>query len=356
MALTYNGQEHQFELPIDGDAVTLLIPFPFKDVDKDGNVFELQANDSFTLQNWTKDVAENDIHEVKVKSCVIGESDFRIGWLFPYAALISTEHDFAENPHFLYYVFHVYSKLLNDNEIINRLQNGDSWETIINEKINHDKNLLIVENANLKQKTQLKELEISLFMYGYSHDKIFRSSKLLSCQDNENNTLYLSRCKQILNEERQAYINTYVEEFLNSFIGESNPFIAFFFIYQLYEVLLDDVLISKLKDLISKVDNGTASVRQIDRQLQDSTEAKRLEKIVKDSKIKVSSYKDLRKICNDYIPENAKDYKIPECVYQVRNRVVHRFRLVASDEEAMKKINDELLMFSLDLINRYVKE
>ena len=30
MALTYNSQERQFELPIDSNSATLLIPFPTK--------------------------------------------------------------------------------------------------------------------------------------------------------------------------------------------------------------------------------------------------------------------------------------------------------------------------------------
>lgn len=355
MVLTYNSQERQFELPIESNSATLLIPFPFSDKDLNGNAFELKAEDAFTLQEWTKSVAENDIHEVKIRSRVTGESDFRIGWLFPYVALISTEHDFVENPHFLFYAFHAYAELLKDNEVVTRLQNGERWENIINERISQDKNLLVVENSNLHQDTQFKELELSMFMYGYSHGRVFESSIFLHCQENANHTIYLTRCKQILNTERDSYISNYVEEFLNSFIGERNPFIAFFFIYQLFEVLLDDVLISKLKKLIDKVDKGTASVRQIDKQLQDNTEAKRLEKIVKESNIKITNYKDLRKICNEYIPEREEQYGIPDCIYQVRNRVVHRFRLVASDEEAMKKVNDELLMFSLDLLNRYVK-
>lgn len=354
MALTYNPQEHHFEILINGDAVAPPIPFPFTDLDKDGNAFVLQDCDAFTLQEWTKNVAENDIHEVKVKG-VAGERDFRIGWLFPYAALISTEHDFAENPHFLYYAFHAYSKLLNNVEIVTRLKNGDDWESIINEKVSQNMNLLVVENSNLNQETKLKELEISMFMFGYSHGREFENSKLLSCQNNENNIILLTRCKDIMDATRNSYINNYVEKFLNTFIGEKNPFIAFFFIYQLFEVLLDDVLVSKLKELIDKVDKGTASVRQIDKQLQDNTESKRLDKIFKDSKIKSTNYKDLRIICNDFIPEKEGQYSIPECIYQVRNRIVHRFRLVASDEEAMKKINDDLLIFSLDLINRYVK-
>lgn len=353
MALSYNAQKHQFELPIDGDSVTIFIPFPFEDKDSNGNIFEIGEGDSFTLQEWTKNVAENDIHCVKVTSKEPGTSDFRIGWLFPYVSLISTEHDFAENPHFLFYAFHAYVEILKDENVVNQLLIGESFENVVNKKVAENKNVLIIENANLKQGTKLKELELSLFTYGYTHGLSIETFKFLSCSEDDNNTILLRRCKQILNQERTVYISPYIDDFLSKCIGESNPFILFLFIYQLYEILLDDVLVTKLKILIGKVENGIASTRQIDKQLQDNTESKRLALILNNSKINKNNYREIKRLCNDFIPERENDYNLPECIYQVRNRVVHRFRMVANDEESMKKINQELLLFTLDLLIKY---
>lgn len=354
MALSYNAQEHQFELPVDGDSVTMLIPFPFDDKDSNGDLFEIGEDNSFTLQEWTKDVAENDIYCVKVISKESGTSDFRIGWLFPYVSLISTEHDFAENPHFLFYAFHSYVEILKDENVVSQLMEGESFENIVNKKVAENKNVLIVENANLQQGTKLKELELSLFTYGYTSGLEINAFKAFPCShDDDNNTILLRRCKQILNQERTAYISTYIDDFLSKCIGESNPFIFFLLVYQLFEILLDDVLIAKLKVLIDKVEKGTASTRQIDRQLQDSTESKRLDKILQDSKLRKNNYRDLKVLCNNFIPEREKDSDLPECIYQVRNRVVHRFRMVANDEKSMKKINHELLLFTLDLLIKY---
>ena len=190
-------------------------------------------------------------------------------------------------------------------------------------------------------------------MFGYTHGVIINSSKLLKCANDDDNTILLRRCKHVLNSQSVSYISPYIDDFLLAYIGENNAFILFLFIYQLFELLLDDILITKLKELIDKVDKGTASTRQIDRQLQDSTESKRLTAILDKSKIKKTSYKNLKKLCNDFIPEREKDYDLPECIYQVRNRVVHRFRMVANDEKAMKNINEELLLFTLDLLIRY---
>lgn len=353
MALRYNAQEHQFELPVDGEQVTILIPFPFDDKDSNGVLFEIGEDDSFTLQEWTKNVAENDIHCVKVTSKEPGINDFRIGWLFPYVSLISTEHDFAENPHFLFYAFHAYVEILKDENVVNQLMIGESFENIVNKKVAENKNVLIIENANLKQDTKLKELELSLFTYGYTHGLSIETFKLLSCSQDANNTIILRRCKQILNQERTTYISPYIDDFLSKCIGEGNPFILFLFIYQLYEILLDDVLVTKLKILIDKVENGIASTRQIDKQLQDTTESKRLAMILDNSKINKNNYREIKKLCNDFIPERENDYNLPECIYQVRNRVVHRFRMVANDEVSMKKINQELLLFTLDLLIKY---
>ena len=47
-------------------------------------------------------------------------------------------------------------------------------------------------NSNLHQDTQFKELELSMFMYGYSHGRVFESSIFLHCQENANHTIYLT--------------------------------------------------------------------------------------------------------------------------------------------------------------------
>ena len=354
MALSYNVDTHQFELPIDGDSVTLLISFPFGDKDSHGNVFEVGEDNTFSFQEWTKDVAENDIHCVKVISNEKGIQNYRIGWLFPYAALTSTEHDFAENPHFLFYAFHAYVEILKDRQVLNRLLEGVSFESIIDEKVANNKNVLIIENTNLLQNTKLKELELSLYMYGYTQGVSINSSKFLQSVNDDVNTIVLRRCKDVLKPQSSSYISSYIDDFLSTYIGENNAFILFLFIYQLFELLLDDILITKLKELIDKVDKGTASTRQIDRQLQDSTESKRLAAILDNSKIKKANYKSLKKLCNDFIPERENDFDLPECIYQVRNRVVHRFRMVANDEMAMKNINEELLLFiQVSQVNKY---
>ena len=189
MALSYNGDTHQFELPIDGDSVTLLISFPFGDKDSHGNVFEVGEDNTFSFQEWTKDVAENDIHCVKVISNEKGAQNYRIGWLFPYAALTSTEHDFAENPHFLFYAFHAYVEILKDRQVLNRLLEGVSFESIIDEKVANNKNVLIIENTNLLQNTKLKELELSLYMYGYTQGVSINSSKFLQSINDDGNTI-----------------------------------------------------------------------------------------------------------------------------------------------------------------------
>lgn len=96
----------------------------------------------------------------------------------------------------------------------------------------------------------------------------------------------------MLKPQSSSYISSYIDDFLSTYIGENNAFILFLFIYQLFELLLDDILITKFKELIDKVDKGTASTRQIDRQLQDSTESKRLAAILDNSKIKKSKLQE----------------------------------------------------------------
>src|SRR5690242_20038601 len=84
------------------------LQYPFRyalTVEPDDDTYRI-----FTL--YRKDVRNEDIYQV-----VDRDIDQRIGWIFPVAALTSTEHSHSSNQHFLKVAFKAFELLLKEIEI-----------------------------------------------------------------------------------------------------------------------------------------------------------------------------------------------------------------------------------------------
>lgn len=355
MELNYNFEDHLFTAN-DETGELFSVDFIFPD-EKDGNRFLFAQSPAFQIEEWHRaGIAENDSYSIYVRSVVNDEYDFRIGWLVPFEALVSKEHDNATNKHFYEFAFNAYILLIQRPDIFERLSAGETFSDIIS-SIYTEKNsvLMVVENCLIKQDLKLNQLELSMYRNGYFKKIPFENPLIQKPESGEHETkLILTRSGSIFNATDNKYLNPYIREFLYEHPTDSNPFIRFFYLYQLVEVMFDDYLITNLTKLIKGINEGTSSVRQLDDELRNTTESARFLTIFKDSQLSEGDYSDLKSLCVSYLPnETVKDKGIQEYVYQVRNRIIHRFRLVASDEAAITKINDHLFLFLIDLLIHY---
>ena len=344
-----------FSLTYD-DGTRVDVPFIFSDKNNKGILFPFVTDPDFTLQEWHRSSAEDE-STMLITHCLKGKKkNFRIGWMTPASALVSDAHRYAANCHYAYYAFYAYIMLLSREEVHQKIHEGNTFEDVIDELYGaNDVCFMIVENANIQDNLYLKEIEISLYQYGYYRNKPFVNSLTAKLPAGKDPKIFLRRTAKLLKKGRRQYIDGYIEEYLYNNIYHDNPFIHFILLFQIVEVMFDDSLVDKLKNLLGRIDKGTASIRQIDSALKNNTESDRFKQIVKNSGVDLTQYKVLKDKCKDFLPkfEESAMYELPECIYQTRNRIVHRFRLVTGDEVKVKVINEHLQMFLFDLMINY---
>ena len=355
MELKYNFETNCFTAFDDNDEL-FSVEFMFPN-EKDGQRFVFSQTPAYQIEEWHRiGIAENDSYSVYVKSIKEDENDYRIGWLIPFEALVSKEHDNASNKHFYEFAFNAYILLIQRPDIYKRLVDGESFTDIIS-TIYTDQNsvIMVVENSLLRQDLNINQLELSMYRNGYYKQLPFQNDLIKKPEAGQNETkLILHRSGVIFNKEKDKYLNPCIREFLLQHPTDSNPFIRFFYLYQLVEVMFDDFLIINLTNLINGINDGTSSVRQLNDELKNTTESERFKTIFSKSQLREADYEDLKTLCTSFLPnEIIKDKGIQEYVYQVRNRIIHRFRLVATDEVAINKINDHLFLFLMDLLINY---
>ena len=106
----------------------------------------------YYLYNEREDYGENSIYQV-----FIYPSNTRIGWIFPGQALISDQHDYAQDPFFLKYAYVALYKILQVYD--------DFGPNIICDKV-----LLVIDSENTDRIPGfvLEDYIISLYSYGYT--------------------------------------------------------------------------------------------------------------------------------------------------------------------------------------------
>lgn len=110
MLVDYDCEERKFFV-LTKSYETVTIPYYLLDKDHKGELFNEDSSDYDYKILYKKNYKENDIYQV-----IDGGLEKRIGWIFPVSSIISTSHDFANNPHYCRYAFLAHIFLL-QNEI-----------------------------------------------------------------------------------------------------------------------------------------------------------------------------------------------------------------------------------------------
>lgn len=271
--------------------------------------------------------------------------------MIPIAALTTEDADSLIKPHLNEFVFWSYCHLLNDEDIQNRLIDEEiSFSQALNEKY-PDGNLLVIETGQMPAAKTEKSYELSLARHGYYKSPSNYKNPLITIGLDE--TIKLLPAGEILKAD-DSYVNPYIGEFLTQHAYDPNSFIRFFYLYQIVEVLLDAEMVELLRDFANKLEQNLATYQVADKALQKNTESMRFERIVRNSGIKAVDYTVLNTTCNTFLGSSpTNQLKNPECIYQVRNHIVHRFRKAATDRVTVKAICDNLELYLYDLLIKY---
>lgn len=342
-----------------------------KSFDSDNNVFELKSDDGSTLlyhptlqldreydpkrytfyflANDSPSCSENSIFQV-----YIGKQ--RIGWVFPFQALLSSDHDYAENPYFLKYAYVATELLLQKIEETDKRAEPEQF--YLEDYYNTEYNLLVLSSENTEKIPDFnleKDYLVGLYEYGYSFSQ--KGNHLAQLPNgSQNKRISIKPIATALSE-----IPT-----INSLFKEQLPFASsevmlFHLCYQIIELLIEIIFTDKFNELVEEIKANP-------NKLSDH----------KDTLSKISNEKERIKVLfEEYAPHTAVDYKhalnsactkLLEAsnrkvspsyyfnLYSVRCLIVHQLYSLSADTlELLEKINEPFLNLIMDVLFTFKK-
>lgn len=196
-----------------------------------------------------------------------------------------------------------------------------------------------------------KRFKCSLLSDGYTEKWRQRNSLLFSNPPQKLVKAKVRPCSAYLSSE------TYISELVHTHIYESSPIKYFLWLYQTFEILMEDVVMDTFLNEIVKSGNGDLNMRG---KMSENTEFDRMKKILELTG--VTHNQNFHNDCLTFLLKVGKDRRyiqaFPDSLYQVRNTLVHRLRRVYGDSDAialLKKVNEYFELLVFEILYKYKK-
>jgi len=290
---------------------------------------------------YNEDNFENNIFQV----CVDSQ---RIGWIFPINALLSSEHDYADNIYFLKYAYIATYLLIRD---INSID-----EKTIPQDVNlvdyYDKEntIFVIDKENTRQieDFNIEDYIVSLFKYGYTRNE---NGNFSPSPIKGNTRLNIRPISKELSGNPN--INAL---FINQFsLAKDNEIIKFHICYQIIELLISKVFEHKFKSLIENLSDNPENLFDLREDLSTIAAEKERIKCLFHEYTSYDSFDrtELGILCKQFLELNQKNYsEAPYSnLYSVRCMLVHKLYLLNDGSyNILGKINEHLLNITIDML------
>lgn len=292
------------------------------------------------LYNKREDCTENSIYQVLVKNQ-------RIGWIFPVQALLSKDHDFAENIFFLRYAYVATCLLLEQIEDKDRITwSGDFF---LEDFYDSSDNILIMDEENCQkiENFDLDQYVVSLYKNGYSFTG---QGNLYSEIDLADKTIKLSA------QSKELYDIPYIVDLFKKQIPrEREEFAMFYTYYQIVEILISVIFEVKFKEILSVLNEDADNLFDRREELNDIVSEKNRIKWLFSNYVSIRT--ETRNALNDACVElldscKKKTFKsVAENLYQVRCLLVHKLYILTDTKKLiLQKLNRLFLDALMDII------
>lgn len=276
---------------------------------------------------------ENDIYQVFDK-----KENIRLGWIFPIQALLSDEHDYAENIFFLRYAYVAISLLLNS---IKEENQRDSSEVIkLSDFFQEDFIILVLcqSNCNKISNFIIQDYIVDLFSYGYSFTPY---------DYNVNKVIEVDKCVRLSRISNDIRDKTFIIEVFQSLLVQTSlfPLAKFHILYQLVELLIADIFTYEFAGFIQKMNMDTNNLFDLKDDLQKLTGEKyRVRELFNTySHINSEVKESLMSVCNKLLEQSDKKTKVEvgDSLYSVRCLIFHNYvSIPVESRKIIEEIND----------------
>lgn len=289
------------------------------------------------LHNEREEYSENSIYQVHV-------DNQRIGWIFPIQALLSTQHDYAENTFFLRYAYVAFYLLL--NSIKSKNEKEISSEIFLEDFYDDSLTLLVLDKDNiskLKEAFYIKLYTVSLYKQGYSWSG---RGNLDSQIEKPDKRIHLKPLAKEL--QGKTYIDTLFEKEIPK---TQEAFARFHTYYQIIEIMISTVFEDKFKKFVEQLNNSVDSLFDQRDELGNMIQEKQRVKWLFSEYVSISQQEKniLDECCRKLLQENGKkiNTEMGDNLYSVRCLLVHSMYML---NEYSHKLLDEVNKAFLDVI------
>lgn len=297
------------------------------------NVEENVEDYCFNILNTDILNRENDIFQVYDK-----QANVRLGWIFPIQALLSDEHDYAENTFFLKYAYIAIYLLLNNLDEENMRKSSEVLK--ITDFYSEDAIIFVLCKSNCKQINDFcyEDYIVDLFGHGYS---------CLPYSAMGEKDVYVEKRINIRRISKDVKEKIFIGEVFKSLLVQTDllPLAKFHMLYQIIELLIGDIFSYEFTIFSKKISEDTNNLFDLKDELQKLTGEKyrvkelfntysRIDRILKDK---------LMDVCNEILKEASKKEKVDvgDSLYSVRCLVFHNYGSIPSEaRELIKDINE----------------
>lgn len=283
---------------------------------------------------YNNNFVENDIYQVYENS--IGT---RIGWTFPLQALLSNNHDYSKNEHFLNYAFVAFRKLLLEEHACTLIPEGNSgFNFSLGDFYNVEDTILVVLKKELI--SGIEDFDIMhylpfLYSKGYYYN---RTDYKISVDGGEKRLNLIRVAEDIRNDE---FIMQLFEKLL---LQDNHHLVRFYLLYQVIELLIEKIFKSEFTRMLESMKTSEKSLFQIKDELGNIAKEKQRIKKLFNFYTSEGSYKNqLIESCNRLLKSIDRKEEVTsyEALYSVRNLFVHEYRSIPNDcFELIDEIND----------------
>lgn len=293
-----------------------------------------------TLYNARSDYTENSIYQVYVDKQ-------RIGWIFPIQALLSDDHDYFDNPHFLKYAYVVSCKLL--DSIVQQEEREVASELYLEDFYDETVSILALDNTNTAKikKFNIEDYTVSLYQNGYAYSGMGNLDSEIPKHDKRLNL------QPISNELRKI---KYIHDFFKSEVPKDHEaFAKFHTYYQIIEILISAVFEDKFKKFVQDLNEDTTALFDKRDELGRMVLEKQRVKWLFSNYVNVSQEDQsiLDEKCKKVLQRNGKKTmdNMPENLYAVRCLLVHSMYIMDDfSKNILKELNKDFLDVIMEML------
>lgn len=356
----FNHSKNHFTVFDKNSSDKLIFSYPLKP-----DYINKRRENQFEIFLFHKDrFATNDIFQVKI-------ADHRLGWLFPLQALISSQHDFAENPHFFTYSYNAYKILLKNKRNIPYQDILYDEQPNLEDLYGENTIIFMIYKDNIKTLKSTHNIDFIIddflcFFYQYGYTLLNQNNflNLINIKlPNANHkkmaggSFNLSPLSRALLTDK-SYINSLIQGLVKL---EKHPLVKFHLLYSVIELYISKIFEVNFKASAAALLNSSDFYEAKEVLIKMTNEKERINKLFSDRTPGIDQQLlDLLQLsCNDFLnfvfaPETFEKGS-GEALYKVRSLIFHNLRTVPEGYEILfEKIILNLEGLILDIAIKFL--